>query len=312
MKRTLPGILTVLLFLYLILSPVSCVEAALAGLLQWFHFVVPSLFPLMILSQLLISSGMISLLLAPAAFFTKHLFGIGLYGTYALLIGFLCGYPMGVKILRDLHDKGLISGQECRYLAGFINNVSPGFLITYVSVQQFHTAALAMPTIAIVYGSSALYGVLSRFFIPGEPESEREKFVETGEKKTSFSAQFFALIDVCILDSIHQIVRLGGYMILFAVISSVLKLIPTIPSAVKAVLSGILEITNGISQIAALSLPLKIRYLLGIVCLAFGGLCSALQSGELLKNFGGTLHSYIKTKAMTAIIALLFAALYLF
>ena len=52
--------------------------------------------------------------------------------SYALLLGLLCGYPMGTKITSDLYGCGRISRREAEYLLTFTNHASPVFIYTYL------------------------------------------------------------------------------------------------------------------------------------------------------------------------------------
>ena len=102
MKQLLFRIFLILFFLLLILNPQTTVSGASAGLLLWFHSIIPSLLPFMILSNLLVALNGISLFTNLFYPLTSRLFGISKNGSYALLAGLVCGYPMGAKACADL------------------------------------------------------------------------------------------------------------------------------------------------------------------------------------------------------------------
>lgn len=88
----------ILCFFVMLLFPSEVFEGAKSGLLLWFLTVLPTLFPFLLISRLLLDSCACSLLnklLAPAI---SRLFGISAQGSFAFIVGFLCGYPMGAKI----------------------------------------------------------------------------------------------------------------------------------------------------------------------------------------------------------------------
>ena len=70
-------------------------EGAKNGLLLWYSFVVPALFPFMVLSGLIVSGGGIGILTAPFHLILGPLLGLSKPGVYVLLAGFFCGCPMG-------------------------------------------------------------------------------------------------------------------------------------------------------------------------------------------------------------------------
>ena len=93
------------------------------GLDLWYTSVLPSLLPFMILSGLLVHTGLFHILNRAYAHVLKKIFHISESGCYVVLTGFLCGFPMGAKVTADLVKSGHISSEEGRYLLGFCNNI---------------------------------------------------------------------------------------------------------------------------------------------------------------------------------------------
>ena len=62
----------------------------------------------------------------------QKMFGTNALGLYPFVLGSLCGFPLGVKCVRDLYTSGGISKDDAELLIGFCNNTSPAFLIAGV------------------------------------------------------------------------------------------------------------------------------------------------------------------------------------
>ena len=88
----------ILVFLLLLLFPQYSVEGAADGLLLWFHTVLPALAPAMILTQLILKSNGVTLLMHPFHPLLSHVFSLSDHGAFALLGGMLCGYPVGPSL----------------------------------------------------------------------------------------------------------------------------------------------------------------------------------------------------------------------
>ena len=132
MKRLLATLCVTLFFAAMLLFPQAAFQGASLGVLLWFHTVLPTLLPFLIISNLLIHTGainMISRILAPIL---CRFFRVSPYGAFVILIGFLCGCPMGSKVAADLLKKDGISEREARYLLSFCNNTSPMFIVSYI------------------------------------------------------------------------------------------------------------------------------------------------------------------------------------
>ena len=137
------------LFFTMLLFPETVFRGACDGLLLWYQILIPTLFPYLIVTGLLLKTdgaAIVSRLL----FRPFHLlFGTSFYGSFAVLSGFLCGYPMGAKIIADLLLQGKISLEEASYLLSFCNNASPSFVITFLVLNTIHQKAFCIPALLL-------------------------------------------------------------------------------------------------------------------------------------------------------------------
>ena len=290
----------------------------LNALILWSTSLVPYLLPIMIISRLLIGSNLIYRFLRPFSFLCQKMLHLSPAGSYALLLGFCCGYPMGVKTLADLRSEDAISPEETYYLASFINNVSPGFLIACVCHDLLKAPQFVIPCMVMVYGAALCYGV--GMLVVHRHRRETADFPDMtaktsepphGRKCSSDHTTFLTFLDTSIEDSITQMLKIGGYMVLFSVLSFFVCHMSALSAITRASWAALLEISLGCQLLTGLSVPLFWKYLLIVVTLTFGGLCSAFQSASYLRSIGFPLKKYIKTKAITAVITLGLYLIYL-
>ena len=103
----------VLLFLALLfIFPADCAAGAKNGLLLWFNTMIPSVFPFILITGLIRAGGGIRLFNRLFGPVISRLFGCTSGGSYAVIIGFLCGYPMGAKAISDSLNTKVISRNE--------------------------------------------------------------------------------------------------------------------------------------------------------------------------------------------------------
>lgn len=306
MKKSLFVLFLLLLLGFLLFFPREALEAAGSGLLLWYRNLVPVLFPFMILSGLLIRMDAISTLLKYIRPLFWAVFGTTACGSYAILAGFLFGYPMGAKVVCDLRQEEQITSGEARYLIGFVNNLSPAFLITFLVHQNLGQPALLLPTLVILYGAPLLTGLLTSFSWRKERRSLSPK-----KKKASKAPLKPELIDACISDGIWNITKLGAYIMLFSVIAGALSLLPLKNELLRCLMLGCLEITSGIRIVCASGLPFPEKYLCLILLCSFGGFCALFQTLSVFPMPKETFRHYLKAKTLTLVIAALFTLLFL-
>ncbi len=300
MKRLLTVIGSILFFTAMLVFPKAAFQGACSGVVLWFHTVLPTLLPFLIITNLLIHTGavrLISRLLAPAL---CPFFRVSPYGAFVILTGFLCGCPMGSKVTADLLRENAISRCEACYLLSFCNNTSPMFVISYVLWQNLKIPALTLPLLAILTAAPVLLSFLFRRLCHVSAQEHgyifRNSSVQTPSAENSSTS-----LDDCIMNGFETITRIGGYIILFSILISFASLLPFRPAAVTALLLPSLEITAGIPMICSAPLSLNSQIILALALTSFGGWCAAAQTRAMLKGTSLPFLPYIAEKLITAL-----------
>lgn len=291
----------ILCFFAMLLFPSYVLEGAKSGLLLWFFTVLPTLFPFLVMSRLLLSSCACALLSRISAPVLCRIFHISPQGAFAVIVGFLCGYPMGAKISADLLKSGQITSHEAAYLLSFCNNISPVFLISYVVLGCLKKAELLLPSILILYGTPL---VLSIFFRPAGKMLSSDSHISQDSSVVD--------LDDCLMDSCESIVKIGSYIILFSILLNLLIHLPIQFCVFRLLLLPSLELTNGISLLCNSSAPsFPLQYMLCMGHTAFGGWCSVLQTKSMISESDLSIRPYVIKKLVTATATSLLAYLYI-
>ena len=307
MKQLLSGLPVLVLFLAMLFSPKAVFDGAESGLLLWFQVVFPTLFPFMLVSGLMLSGGGLAVISRIFGRLFSTLFATSPNGSFAVIAGFLCGYPMGAKVSADLVRSGRISRDEGAYLLSFCNNTSPIFIMNFIVWKTFDREELMIPTLLILIGVPAFLSLFfRRFYLKG-----RKKFPDLSDKKKNNVKRLnFEMLDSCLADSFESIVKVGLYIIFF----SILIALPGKLSAGHPLLAGILpalEMTNGILMIHKAAPDLTVSYPLILGLTSFGGFCSAAQTKCMLKAASLPILPYIIQKLTAAAAASLLGIVYM-
>lgn len=266
MKKSVgPAILMVFLLLY----PRFAAEGARYGLLLWYTSVVPSLFPFMVLSSLIVSSGGISLLMRPVRAFLCPWLPLSENGCYTLISGLLCGCPMGAKTCGDFVREGKLSVQEGRFLMAICNHPSPMFLLGFVCPlfePAMHPSRLLLSIYLPLLPLAALAKRVCFPGLPAPPSSGSRQQVQTAPA-----------LDTAILAAAEILCRIGGYLMLFSIVIVFLRRAPWLPASLRLFLMGAMEMTTGVREVSA-SLPFPDSGTAAAAILAFGGICGVFQT----------------------------------
>lgn len=262
------------------------------GLILWFNFVLPALLPFMISVNLLKATPfpiILSKLLSPI---TNKLFGVSSYGVFAILSGMLSGYPMGAKLVSELYTEKKLTKGESQYLLSFTNNSGPLFIIGTVGTGLLHNRNVGIYLLIIHYISALIIGITLQKPKTKITHLHSFKGLNIGkELKNS------------IYNGIEAIVMVGGYIIFFSMICTILQSSLKkycINSYVKSIIFGILEITNGCKELTNIN-QLSLSLISGII--AFGGLSIHSQSISYISATDLSSKKYMCSKALQGIIA---------
>ena len=304
MKKFFSHFLILLLFCFLLFFPSQSLEASKTGLLLWFDTLLPTLLPFLILSQLILKTSLIhNIQMVIGPIFGK-IFHCSESGSFCILSGFLCGYPVGARLISLLLEEEQISTEEGQYLLSFCNNVSPMFCISYGILHTIGETQI-LPYLLIIYGSALVFGFFTR------PKYIPSYFSRT-KKQTPPAEQLFQLIDVCIIDSFMILIKLCGYLILFSIINTEISmLLPKDSLYISSSFNALLEITGGLSQIKKIP-DHFLRTALTIASLSFGGLCCIFQTNSVIARTSLSLKKYTLHKGLIAILALFFYCFFYF
>lgn len=291
-------------FLSILLFPQVTFEGASNGLLLWYRSIIPTLFPFVVLSNLFIrtnGAAFLSRFIGPVI---TRIFGVSNEGSFAILTGFLCGYPMGAKTTADLVCASYISKKEGAYLLSFCNNTSPMFMISYVLLQQIGRKDIVLPSLCILIASP----ILCSFFF--RPFYRLRKDVASLSKEKSLSFRF-SYVDGAIMDGFETITKVGGYIILFSVLLNFFSILPWKHIFLVSVLFPSVEITGGIAFILKHIFSFETLYVPIMALTSFGGWCSIAQTKSMIAKANLPIFPYIIEKLITALVTSLLSFCYL-
>lgn len=320
MKRNLFLFVLFFLLFYLFAMPSQALEASRSGLGLWLNTLLPTLLPFLILSRLLLRTGVIRIFLEPLAPVWRSVLGLTPYGAYAWILGMLCGYPMGAKLAGELYCSGKITRNEADYLLTFCNNASPMFLSTYLVHTVLGRPEYTLITFLLLYCSMYLCSLCFRVYYRRFSQSCLLAMSRSGtcdpasapagqKKETSSLVPERDWIDVSIMDSFETITKLGGYILLFSIFSAAIQTIWTTESISRTLFLSLTEISTGLHHIQNTGLNFPLKYAIATAASSFGGLCILAQTRSVTHSCGLSLLPYLAGKLLNFCLTFLLALL---
>lgn len=272
----------------LLTVPDLTLDYAKKGLSIWYQSMVPALLPMMILTSCMIKLNVTAMFSSVIYPITKKLYHLSKNGTYALLVGFLCGFPMGAKVICELYNQNKLSKSEANALLPICNNIGPVFMLTY-GLKAFISEKIYL-ILVIFYAIPLIYA----FFMLHKKNFKNIN--EHSQRKIPFSVA----LDESISECAAGILSLGGYLMFFSILTLIPREMLSLSQKATSLITCLLEITNGLS----LS-PVLPPYIL-LALLQFGGICCIFQTIKYMSQTDLSLKNYMLHKTIITILTLVF------
>lgn len=264
-------------------------------------------------------------------------------GGFAFAMGLISGYPVGAKIVSDFREKGLVSKDEGERLLCFTNNSGPLFILSSVGIALFGDTKTGLLLLFTHILSCITVGIiLARISKKDKKRDNKNNLIEQYYLKNSKlygnndksdkqeNINFKNLGEILtnsINNSISTLLMIGGFVVIFSVIISILNqanildklsklLYPLLHlfnfdiDFAKPLLAGILELTNGVNGIASINTKLiSQNIVLSAFLLGFGGFSVLLQVYSIISKTDLSIKPYLKGKFLQGIIASIYTFL---
>ena len=295
------------LTLSMLLESEKAFSLSLAGLNLWFEKMIPTLLPFMILSGILIRMNLSDSFARLFAPLLRPVFRLSDSCLYVLVIGFLCGFPMGARVTAESLQHGKLSKREASLMLAFCNNIGPiyfsGFVLT------LFPAAKPLPFWAGMYLLPLLYGLFLRRMVYRDipcpvPAAGRCVLSSASRASSALSGRsLMAQTQEAVTSALVSQASLGGYMILFNLMNLLPDLFLPAGAVLPRALCGcLLEITGGLSRLD----PSDAFW--AFVLLPFGGLSCIFQTYSMIRDTGLSLRLYVFHKCVQTMLAFVYYA----
>ena len=262
-------------------------QSALSALELCLKTLIPNLFPLFVLSSLLIPK--LTGLRIP---FLAKLLGIPDGSEGIFLLGCAGGFPVGaVCIAQAVEAKGLTKPDAERML-GLCSFCGPSFLFGVIG------AVLSLPDALLIFAIQLETALLTAACWPTPSSDTYTPSSKTIDLPTAVRRSVTSMATVC------------AWVILAGVAAGFLDrwLFPLLLGPLGVLATGLLELTNGIFSLDAITSP-DLRFLLSTVFVCFGGVSVLLQIAGLAAPAGLSMKPCIAQKLTQSLLGGLLAYL---
>ncbi|MBY6036210.1 sporulation integral membrane protein YlbJ [Fictibacillus nanhaiensis] len=326
----------------IIIYPKETYMASVNGLKLWWDVVFPSLMPFFILSEVLMGFGVVHLIGVLFEPLMRPLFRVPGSGGFVWAMGISSGFPAGAKLTARLWHQKQITTVEAERLVSFTNCSNPLFMFSAIAVGFFHNAAIGIILAVSHYVGNIFVGLIMRFHgIKQNPKQQNDIYRGKGiknaikhmhEARLADNRPIGQLLGDAVQQSTKTLLMIGGFIILFSVLSRMMDLLHIAELLSKLIsyifllfslsetlslplIKGLFEITLGSNLTSLAQSSILQQATITSFILAFSGLSVQAQVASILADtdikfspffFARILHGFLSA----AICVLVFPYLY--
>ena len=244
--------------------------------------VIPSLFPFLVLSSLLMdcstpTGGPLTALLG-------RCMGCSSVGARVFLLSLLGGYPVGPRLMGQLLRSGSLTHREAEHLLLFCNNAGPAFVLGFVGLGLLGSLRAGVWLYLLHIASALLTALLFRPRRPFPDAAPRQAFPPSFSQAlvAAITAAGTAMLQVC------------AFITFFY---TALQLLAHLTGIDHPLLLGFVELTCGLTQLPGS----HAGFVMAAGLLGWGGLSVHAQTAAALSGTGVSLQSHLKGKLLQGI-----------
>lgn len=275
MKRKL-FYLTILTFIILIFKNYSLVlNTSIEAASIWLYKVFPYLFIMIILNDLLLQADF-------SGFFKNA-------HTYIFIMSLLSGTPTSAYIIKGLYLGKNISKNNANLVLLFTYFCNPLFLYSFFTLI-FNNPFITIKLMLIHYLSNIIIFLFIKKKLNKEMIPRKKVHIDLASAITK---------------SMNTTIMVLGTITFYMILSNILLTSFSITNFTSTIIKGTLEVTQGLNSILNLNISLKIKEMIAILFISFGGLSIHTQIKCIIENTDLEYSYFLLGRILQVIISLI-------
>lgn len=261
----------------------TCKEA----LLLWFEKLVPSLFISMVLIRILYQRNVFRIF---SRTWLARIFHMDREGIPILLCAMLLGFPAGASFIDKLCANGVLDQKGAKRYIQTCCYATSGFVIMTCGVVIFQSATIGY----LLFLSQIIAGLI--LFYCG-----KDTYIHVYENHSYHNTSIMKQITKAITESGISLYMIGGYLLLFMSLASLLFSI--LPASLNLPIRIIAEFSSGVFLIQQLPYSPVICAVITCMLLGFGGFCVHMQIFSMSEHVSLSYMSFLIMRILQAVLS---------
>lgn len=264
----------IILELLILFNSNIIIKSVNSSSLMFIKKIFPSLFPTMVIGNILIKSNVYLIIPKKIKAFLFKKFNFSNSTMELFIISLITGSPSSAMYINNYLNSGLINKKEAEALLCSTHFINPLFIVAGVGVGVFNNVKIGFVLFIMLFISTLIKIYLNK-----------NNFKNSKKKNINIkNTNLITNITSSIKESINALLLIFGIVVIFNILVSLVSHILDLSELASCVINGLLEMTGGIIKLSNLNVNIYIKIFLAYYFLNFGGLCIQMQSMSMIDN----------------------------
>lgn len=269
-------ILLALIIIYVFTNSKNITTAVFESYELFLKNIFPSLFPMFIISYILVEIKIPEVL---GNIFKKpfyKLFKTKKEASFVFFMSMLTGFPSSAKYIESLMNKNLIDEKDANKILQFTFFSNPLFIINTVGIMFLNNIKLGYIILISHITGNIITGLIFRNY--NKKEEPKEENIRQSIRELIIkinTTKFFNVLLNAIKDALSTMILIFGILVTFQII------ITMMPK--NTIIKGLIEMTIGLKYTSLIT-NTNLKIILSTFFLSFGGLCIHTQIMNILNK----------------------------
>lgn len=264
----------ILIEILILLNSNIVINAVRSSIKIFLISVFPSLFPTMVIGIMLVKNNVYEIIPKFIKNIFKKVFNYNNYMTSIFIISLITGTPSNALYINEYLDKGLITNNEAESLLLSTHFINPLFVVGMVGNVIFKSTKIGFIILLTLWISNLIKAYITRPRI----------YKNIDRKSISCNKSIINSFFVSIKQAIYALLTIMGIIILFNMLTILIKEILHLNNTFSVIINGILEMTGGVTKVSEININTLLKIIMTYIMLNFGGLSIHMQAFSMLEN----------------------------
>lgn len=303
---SITSILLIIAF-FILTESKAVMSSVLFSFQIWKNNIFPSLFPFFVLSELLIQYGFVEFLSELLKPIMNRVFKISSNTAFIFVMSIISGFPSNAKYTKALLDEGKITEHEATKILTFTHFSNPLFILGTISLVFLNNKEVGFLILICHYLTNIFIGLLFRNYHASPKENTKVSICKAirsmTESRLKRRKPFGKVLTDALNHTVQTLLFILGVTTTFLIITTLIDNHIQLNNFNQSVLSGFFEMTQGLKYISLLEIPLKLKSILTVMILSFGGFSVHMQLMGILSGSKINYFPYLTARLLHAFLA---------